>query len=67
MDGARVNYTQRERRIVRMEQTAAELVEAAHVLCNADNRVCWQIRNNTIALKRAARLYAHAVKMVQRD
>jgi hypothetical protein len=67
MDGARVNYTQRERRIVRMEQLAAELVEAAHVLCTADNRMCWRIRENTVALKKAARLYAHAVKMVQRD
>jgi hypothetical protein len=60
--------TQKRRTAIeRMERASARLVEAAHVLCTADNRVCWKIRENTQDLMKHARVYANAVAAVRRS
>ena len=57
----------RKVRIERMEQASAALVEQAHVLCTADNRVCHRIRMNTAELLKRARRYAYTVAAVRRS
>jgi hypothetical protein len=66
MDGPRVNDTKQERAIIRYDQAAAALVEQAHILTTADNRVCYKIRQNTAELLLRARDYVSAVRALQR-
>ena len=61
-----MNDTKFNRAIARVEQASAALVEQAHVLTTADNRICWKIRENTAQLLARAREYAAAMRAIAR-
>lgn len=60
-----MNDTKYTKAVAAVEMASAELVEQAHILCNTNNRTCWEIRNNTTSLLRRARAYAAAHKALR--